>query len=175
MFMTSGMEPMSARSMLPCIDKPTRKAIFEISVVHDPLYIPWSNGAIERREILSNGRIVSHFSPTLPMSKFLLALIVAPTSDFSCLPDRIVGSKRTKSPVCGRVAILPRLIYADEVAYKTLGFFNTYFNIDYSLPKIEHFDVINYPAEAMENYGKSRIKRNRQLQSLSFLSRLINI
>ncbi|CAF4029007.1 unnamed protein product [Adineta steineri] len=153
MFMTSGMEPTSARSVLPCIDEPARKAIFKMSVVHDPLYTPWSNGEIERRETLSDGRIISYFTPTLQMSTFLLALIVAPTADFACLPDRVVGSKNTKSRVCGRTNILSQLTYADEVAYKTLEFFNTYFNIDYPLPKIEHFDVINFPGEAMENYG----------------------
>ncbi|CAF0846392.1 unnamed protein product [Rotaria sordida] len=148
------MEPTYARSVLPCVDEPARKAIFIISVIHDHSYAVWSNGAIDRTEILSDGRALSHFTPTLKMSTFLLALIVAPISDFACRPDRLIGSNNTISRVCGRVDILPQLAYADEVAYKTLGFFNTYFDSDYPLSKIEHFAVPDFGAGAMENYGK---------------------
>ncbi|CAF3554685.1 unnamed protein product [Rotaria sordida] len=147
------MEPTYARSVLPCVDEPARKAIFIISVIHDPSYAVWSNGAIDRTEILSDGRALSHFTPTLKMSTFLLALIVAPISDFACRPDRLIGSNNTISRVCGRVDILPQLAYADEVAYKTLGFFNTYFDSDYPLSKIEHFAVPDFGAGAVENYG----------------------
>ena len=58
------------------------------------------------------------------------------------------------SRVCGRVAILPQLAYADEVADKALGFFQTYFDTNYPLPKIEHFAVPDFSGGAMENYGK---------------------
>ncbi|CAF3448231.1 unnamed protein product [Rotaria socialis] len=152
-FMTSQMEPIYARSVIPCIDEPSRKAIFKISVLHDSSYAVWSNGEIERIETFGDGRTLSHFTPTLKMSTFLLALIMAPISDFACRPDRLIGSKNTKSRVCGRVDILPQLVYADEVAYKALEFFNTYFDIDYPLPKIEHFAVPDFGAGAMENYG----------------------
>ncbi|CAF4842581.1 unnamed protein product [Rotaria sp. Silwood1] len=90
------------------------------------------------------------------MSTFLLALIVAPMSDFACRPDHLVGSENTKSRVCGRVDILPQLTYADEIAYKALEFFNIYFDIDYPLPKIEHFAVPDFGAGAMENYAMSQ-------------------
>ena len=77
-FMTSQMEPTYARGVLPCVDEPARKAIFIISVIHDLSYAVWSNGEIGRTETLSDGRILSHFIPTLNMSTFLLALIMAP-------------------------------------------------------------------------------------------------
>ena len=153
-FMTSQMEATYARGVLPCIDEPARKAIFTISVIHDPSYAVWSNGEIDRTETLDDGRTLSHFTPTLKMSTFLLALIVAPASDFACRPDQLIDSKNIISRVCGRVDILPQLAYADEVAYKALGFFNTYFDIDYPLPKIEHFTVPDFGGGAMENYGK---------------------
>ncbi len=152
--MTSQMEPTYARSVLPCVDEPARKAIFRISVVHDSSYAVWSNGEIEGSETLSDGRTLSHFSPTLKMSTFLLALIMAPLSDFACRPARLIDSKNIKSSICGRVDILPQLSYADEVAYKALEFFNTYFDIDYPLTKIEHFAVPDFDGGAMENYGK---------------------
>ncbi len=153
-FMTSQMEPIYARNVLPCVDEPARKAIFRISVLHDPSYAVWSNGEIERIETFSDGRTLSHFSPTLKMSTFLLALIMAPISDFACRPDRLIDSKNIRSRICGRIDILPQLAYADEVAYKALEFFNTYFDIDYPLPKIEHFAVPDFSGGAMENYGK---------------------
>ena len=43
---------------------------------------------------------------------------------------------------------------ADEIAYKIWNFFNTYFDIDYPLAKIEYFAAPDFSGEAMENYGK---------------------
>ena len=154
-FLTSQMEPTYARRMLPCFDEPARKAIFQINVLHDPSYAVWSNGEIERIETLGNGQVLSHFSPTLNMSTFLLALVIAPASDFGCRPDRLIGPNNIKSRVCGYVDILPELAFADEVAFESLRFFQNYFDIDYPLPKIEHFAVPDFSGGAMENYGKS--------------------
>ena len=177
-FLTSQMEPIYARSVLPCVDEPARKAIFRIHVLHDPFYSVWSNGEIERIETLIDGRTLSHFTPTLKMSTFLLALIMAPRSDFACRPDRLIDSKNIRSRICGRVDILPQLVYADEVACKALEFFNTYFDIDYPLPKIEHFAVPDFSGGAMENYGKYSfplIETNNKMKSNSSLSRPVDL
>ncbi|CAF1627157.1 unnamed protein product, partial [Adineta ricciae] len=87
------------------------------------------------------------------MSTFLLAMIMAPSSDFSCRPYRTINSTSIRSRVCGRKDILPQLAYADEVAYDVVEFFNNYFGIDYPLTKIEHFAVPDFTGGAMENYG----------------------
>ncbi|CAF4217281.1 unnamed protein product [Adineta steineri] len=152
-FMASQMEPTYARGVFPCVDEPARKAIFIINIIHDSSYAVWSNGEIDRTETLSDGRIVTHFTPTLNMSTFLLAFIMAPKSDFACRPHLLINSKNITSRICGRADILSQLAYADEVAYKVLEFFNTYFDIDYPLPKIEHFAVPDFGGGAMENYG----------------------
>ncbi|CAF3216242.1 unnamed protein product [Rotaria sp. Silwood2] len=143
-FLTSQMEPTHARSALPCIDEPARKAIFRITVNHDPAYVVWTNAELEHSDTLIDGRINSYFASTLNMSTYLLALIVAPKSDFACRPDRVIGSKNIKSRICGRIQFLPQMAYADEVAFKALDFFNKYFDIDYALPKIEHFAVPDF-------------------------------
>lgn len=157
-FMTSQMEPTHARTVFPCVDEPARKAIFYISVIHDSSERVWSNGEIQRSETLDGGKILTHFKPTLKMSTFLLALIVAPKSDFDCRTETIVGPTNISSRVCGRIDILPQLAYADEIASKSLEFFNQYFDIIYPLPKLEHFAVPDFGAGAMENYGNRKIE-----------------
>lgn len=154
-YLTSQMEPTLARSALPCIDEPSRKAIFQITVNHDSSYTVWANSELLHSNTSIDGQIISQFAPTLNMSTYLLALIVARKQDFACLPDYNVttSAKNIKSRVCGRIAILPNMAYANEVAFKSLDFFNQYFNIDYALPKIEHFAVSDFEGGAMENYG----------------------
>ena len=159
-FMTSQMEPTHARRVLPCIDEPARKASFQISIQHDSTYTVWSNAEVERVDTLKDGQLVSHFHQTLNMSTFLLAMIMAPSSDFSCRPYRTINSTNIRSRVCGRVDILPQLAYADEVAYEVVEFFNKYFGIDYPLTKIEHFAVPDFTGGAMENYGKGYFYRS---------------
>ncbi|CAF3695197.1 unnamed protein product, partial [Rotaria sp. Silwood1] len=58
-FITSQMEPTYARSALPCIDEPARKAIFHTTVNHDPSYVVWTNGEIQRSDTLIDSRIHS--------------------------------------------------------------------------------------------------------------------
>ncbi|CAF4047377.1 unnamed protein product, partial [Rotaria sordida] len=154
-FITSQMEPTYARSALPCIDEPTRKALFHITVNHDPSYAVWTNTKLERSDRLSDGRINSYFAPTLNMSTYLLALIIAPKSDFACRSDRVISSssKNITSRICGRIPILSQMAYADDVAFKAVNFFNQYFDINYALPKIDHFAVPDFEGGAMENYG----------------------
>ncbi|CAF1142273.1 unnamed protein product [Rotaria sordida] len=153
-FITSQMEPTYARNVLPCIDEPARKALFRITVNHDPSYAVWTNTELEHSDTLSDGRINSYFAPTLNMSTYLLALIITPKLDFACRPDRIINSsKNIISRICGRIPILQKMAYADDVAFKAVNFFNQYFDIDYALPKIDHFAVPDFEGGAMENYG----------------------
>ncbi|CAF4246616.1 unnamed protein product [Rotaria sp. Silwood2] len=153
-FITSQMEPMYARSALPCVDEPARKAIFRIIINHDSSLVLWANSELEHEDTLDDGRMNSYFAPTLNMSTYLLALIVAPKSDFGCLSGHVISSsKNITSQVCGRKQILPQMSYAHEVALKVLDFFNQYFDIEYAFPKIDHFAVPDFKTGAMENYG----------------------
>ncbi|CAF1185611.1 unnamed protein product, partial [Didymodactylos carnosus] len=156
--MTSQMEPTHARTAFPCIDEPARKAIFQISVRFNSSYRIWSNTELENETYFNDGTKLTVFKPTLKMSTFILALIVALEQDFGCRPAQQIRGRHNishiiRSSICGRKDILEQLSYAEEVATKSLHFFNEYYDMDYPLEKIDHFAVPDFGAGAMENYG----------------------
>ncbi|CAD6242389.1 GSCOCG00009477001-RA-CDS, partial [Cotesia congregata] len=74
---TTHFEPSGARSAFPCWDEPGFKAQFEISVKHFPNYTALSNMPEKSRQLLPDGRIITHFERSLKMSPYLPCVAVA--------------------------------------------------------------------------------------------------
>ena len=141
-------EAADARRAFPCWDEPDMKATFAISLVVDDGLVALSNGPEVSRAPAGPGRHRVTFAETMPMSTYLVALVVGPL-DVS-LPIEVDGV-----PV--RVVAPPgpsdRYGLALEAARHSLQFFHRYFGIPYPAPKLDHVAIPDFAAGAMENLG----------------------
>lgn len=140
----SQMEPIAARRALPCFDEPALKATYTIIVEHESEYRAWSNMPIETIENLTNGWMKTQFRKSVPMSSYLLALVV---SDFECLTENRTGLYgNVTTSVCAQPEKKNDLFYALEIATKNLKHFEEQYRFNYPLPKIDHIAVPDFDA-----------------------------
>src|SRR5687768_2777969 len=120
------LEPTDARRVFPCWDEPDRKAVFAVTLIVDDGLFVVSNGPIEENTDLGNGRRQVRFADTMPMSTYLVALVVGPLvatepHDADGTPVRAVcrpGSEHLAG-------------FSIELAEHSLRFFADYFDIGY--------------------------------------------
>ena len=142
--LASQMEPISARRALPCFDEPALKATFTITVEHEQQYRAWSNMPIASSEDLHNGWTKTTFDKSLPMSSYLLALVVA---DFECLTQSNTGYHRNiTTSVCAQSEKKKDLQFALDVATKNLQDYEEQYQIPFPLSKIDHIAVPDFDA-----------------------------
>jgi aminopeptidase N len=140
----SQMEPIAARRALPCFDEPGLKATFTVTVEHEQQYRAWSNMPIESSTIQPNGWLLTQFQRTVPMSSYLLALVVA---DFDCLTRNNTGRfGNITTSVCSQSEKKDDLNYALEIATQNIYDFEVQYQINYPLPKCDHIAVPDFDA-----------------------------
>jgi aminopeptidase N len=140
----SQMEPIAARRALPCFDEPGLKATFTVTVEHEQQYRVWSNMPVQNSSIQPNGWILTQFQRTVPMSSYLLALVVA---DFDCLTQNNTGRfGNITTSVCAQSEKKDDLSYALEIATQSIRDFEEQYQINYPLPKCDHIAVPDFDA-----------------------------
>lgn len=145
--------PIHARKAFPCFDEPIYKATFSLTLCHDPQYISLSNMPVES-SVLSDedGWVTNRFSRTPRMSTYYLAWAVC---------NFTYREAQTDSGVTIRLYARPDAIssgagdYALHITKRLLGFYQDYFQVQYSLPKLDLLAVPKHPYAAMENWGLS--------------------
>uniref|UniRef100_A0A3P8VR49 Aminopeptidase n=1 Tax=Cynoglossus semilaevis TaxID=244447 RepID=A0A3P8VR49_CYNSE len=148
----SQMQATFARKAFPCFDEPAMKAVFNITIIHDPSTVALSNGKdIDVADTVIDGIPVkvTKFEPTQKMSTYLLAFIV---SDFVSIESRqnhllirIWGRKKAINNGQGE--------YALNVTGPILQFYERYYNASYPLSKSDQVALPDFNAGAMENWG----------------------
>jgi len=140
----SQMEPIAARRALPCFDEPSLKATFTVTVEHEQQYRVWSNMPVQSSSIQPNGWILTEFQRTVPMSSYLLALVVA---DFDCLTQNNTGRfGNITTSVCAQSEKKDDLNYALQIATQSIRDFEEQYQINYPLSKCDHIAVPDFDA-----------------------------
>jgi tricorn protease interacting factor F2/3 len=140
-------EPAAARRLLPCLDRPAEKAVFDVEVSAPSGLTLVSNMPAKSVESLPDGRQRVRFGPTPPMSTYLLFLAVGPLAE--------IRSERSdpRVIVAGPPGRAEEGRFALGEASRALDYFARYYAEPYPLPKLHLIAVPQFGTGAMENWG----------------------
>jgi len=141
-------EASDARRAFPCWDEPAFKANWSISLTAREDKIVRSNMPMSSESTLPDGWQKTQFKTSVKMSTYLVAYVVC---DFTF----VEGKTLRGLPV--RVWTSPDTInqtsVALEAAIKAIEKYETFFQLEYPLPKQDMIAIPNFAVGAMENFG----------------------
>lgn len=142
-------EPNDARKAFPCYDEPWAKATFTISLCHKSELTALSNmPAVSVTPSTYPNESVTLFQETPPMCTYLVAMAVG---KYSCVTGQTSRG-------------LPVDIYASQgneqylhlplqEAIKALNYLESYFDMEFNLPRLQILAAKHFMFGGMENYG----------------------
>jgi len=146
--LSTHLEAVQARKVIPCVDHPAFKAMFKVKVRTDQNLSVISNMPIESETKEGSKRTVA-FKKTPKMSTYLLYLGVGKfvqekgrhggTDLYAAYADRPTGKINTE--------------FSFDASRKVLDFYESYFGIPFQLPKLHNVAVPEFAYGAMENWG----------------------
>ncbi|KAM7302847.1 glutamyl aminopeptidase-like [Ixodes scapularis] len=137
-------EPDGAHLAFPCFDEPALKATFDLTLVRPAGLTTVSNMPILRSRKRSSSLIEDTFQQTPVMSTYTLAW---------CLFGAHVKKADGKITVYGiglEDKIVSKALYLTKIY---LGYFERYFGINYTMPKLDIVTTWYFPFAGMENWG----------------------
>lgn len=141
-------EPIYARQLFPCLDHPTKKAIFQVILTFPKEYYGLSNTSLQKYEIVkTTNKKILIFEKTPVMSSYLLAIGIG---KFDKLSDNI---KNIKLNVFVPKGLKQQGSYGLKITKQSLEWFINHFKIDYMINKLDSVVVNNFSSGAMENLG----------------------
>ncbi len=147
-----------AREAFPCIDEPAAKAVFELAIT-----VPESTGDLILSNTLARDVVknTTYFEPTPRMSTYLLAWVVGK------LHGKTVKNKHGVeiTTYCALNQDVNAVDFANEVAARSLEFYDDNFGIPYPLKKLTQVALPDFEAGAMENWGLVTYRESMMLAS----------
>ena len=143
---TTHFEAAQARRMFPCVDRPDVKAEFKLAVRISKDLDAISNMPVQSIDNDGEKKLVT-FEKTPRMSTYLLYLGVGKFETQTAklgTTDIILASTPGKAKL-GK--------FAQDEARSVIQFFDSYYNLPYSLPKVHLIGVPEFAMGAMENWG----------------------
>ena len=144
----SQMQATDCRRVFPCFDEPDFKATFGITLVVDDEMMAVSNSPEVSRHRLPSGRWAITFENTIPMSTYLVAVLVGRLE--ATEPVDVLGTPLRIVHVPGKGHLTSLALDVGAVA---LEWFQNYYGIAYPGKKVDMIAVPDFAAGAMENLG----------------------
>ena len=148
-----------AREAFPCIDEPEAKAVFNLTITVPEDYVKAGDIVIantpeKQRKILKQAcsdvpQVKLEFEPTPRMSTYLLAWVIGKFHG-----KTVRNSHGVEITTYATLAQdLSAVDYANNIAAKSLEFYDDNFGIPYPLKKLDQVALPDFEAGAMENWG----------------------
>ena len=158
---TSQMQATDCRRAFPCWDEPDFKAVFDISLVVESHLLAVSNGAEVSRVERHDGKHVVRFAETMPMSTYLVAVVVGPLEVTEPVQVPLLGSA---SSIPLRIVHVPGkghlTAFGLDVGAAALTWYQRYYGIAYPTDKCDMLALPDFAAGAMENLGCITYREN---------------
>ena len=152
-----------AREAFPCIDEPEAKAVFKLSISvpdKDDLILANTPEVFEKHHLgRTQGRSAEltvldsafskTFEPTPRMSTYLLAWVVGKFHGKTVTNEHGVEI----TTYCALNQDVDSVDFANEIAAKSLEFYDDNFKVPYPLKKLDQVALPDFEAGAMENWG----------------------
>ena len=147
-------EACAARRAFPCFDEPALRAQLALTIVTSSKHMTVLSCMPGTKRQLASGMCEWTFQPTPPCATYLMAWLVADRLDVVPAEG---GMERSRSGVPVRVYTLPLQTdlgrFAQDVARQCLDFYEEYFGVPYTLPKLDLVCIPDFAMGAMENWG----------------------
>jgi puromycin-sensitive aminopeptidase len=157
---TSQMQTTDCRRAFPCFDEPDFKAVFDITLIVEPQHLAVSNGPEADRTDQPNGKVAVRFAETMPMSTYLVAVVVGPLEatepvqvprpDGGTIPLRVIH-------VPGKAHLTA---FGLDIGAFSLQWYQQFYGIPYPTEKCDMLALPDFAAGAMENLGCITYREN---------------